>query len=405
MTNLNPVSYTYLTLLSVSAPYKVDFLVACGFQSQEDSPNLLSRVDTGEQCLVLTAANENTNHLVKARRLLTKKAIDDLQMRAEELPKYKPPVRLTDARDHEDARSQMATSGQEFNPYKEHRFDGMSAALGESLGPDSNYVSPTEQQLQALQSQQKKLENSLHKPLLDRELSASLPTTVSSNVSAVASSAMRSEGPSDGSLLASQFSKREKERRQREEKGFTTKAMRDLERLKKQKVYSHAQLRIQFSDGSALEAKFLPKEKIEAVKSVIKSALLIPDLDFDLYVAPPRRKLMGSSSLQAEGLVPAAKVFLSWKTDSAPPRGAPVGTFLKPELFRNGNAPTYPSAKALTQEQEELRAAKKSKPGVNVSKSSKEDDLVRRIMGQGGGLGKPRGGGTAGGGKPKWFKK
>lgn len=388
----------------------VDFLIACGFEVQAAPPALLSaKMDTGDdECLVLV--NEETSHLIKARRLLMTKAIQELNMSAEDLPKYKPPPRLTEAGDHAAGRTPAANSN-EFDPYKGQRYDAMSAAVGKSMGPDGNYVSPTEQQLEKLQSQQQKIESSMHnKPLLDREICASLPNTASSNSpAAVSATASNTSGQkSDGSLIASQFARQQQERRSRESQGFTTKAMRDLEMLKKKKIYSHAQLRIQFPDGTILEAKFLPKERISLVKKVIQEECLMraSAYDFDLYVAPPRRKLEEKETLEAQGLVPAAKVFLSWKGGAAPPKSAPVGTFLQSQLFREDAKPAYPSARALVDgEVQEPDAqqptAKKTKP----DKASREEEMVRRMMGQGGGLGGgAKKGGKPSSGKPKWFK-
>lgn len=364
-------------------------------------PPSLSHMDTGEKCLVLAEENEHTQHLVKARRLLTTKAIEELGLKADELPKYKPPTPLTNSVDP------TSTSALSFNPYKGHRYDAKSAAAGQNLGPDGDYISPTEQQLQALQSAQALLENSFHKPILDREVQASLPNSTLPFPEATDSTASDTTlgGPSDGSMLAKQLQKRELDRRQREEQGFTTKAMRDLEKLKKQKVYSHAQIRVQFSDGSVLEAKFLPKETIAVIKAVVMESLLMSNLDFDLYVAPPRRKLSETSTLEEQGLVPAAKIFLSWKVDSAPDKGSPVGSFLKPELFRSGGEPVYPTAKSVLPDENEKRTAKKSKAvDDGGSKPNREDELLRRMLGEGGLGGKPKSEQPSETGKPKWFK-
>jgi hypothetical protein len=361
-------------------------------------------MDLGEECLVLV--KEDTSHLVKARRLLMTKAIQDLNMRADDLPKYKPPPRLTDAGDHAAGRTPTISSG-EFDPYKGQRYDAMAAAVGKSIGPDDNYVSPTEQQLNALQSQQKKLESSLHsKPLLDREICASLPNTAPA-AAAASDTGGSTNTQSDGSMIASQFARQQQERRSKENQGFTTKAMRDLELLKKRKVYSHAQLRIQFPDGTVLEAKFLPKERFSVVKKVLREECFMDSShDFDLYVSPPRRKLDEKKTLEAEGLVPASKVFLSWKADACPPKTAPIGTFLKSSLFREDAKPTYPSARALVdgdkapRSEDQQPTAKKTKS----DKSSREQEMIARMMGKGGGLG----GGSSkkgdSGGKPKWFK-
>lgn len=364
-------------------------------------PPPLSHQVAGEECLILAKENEHTQHLVKARRLLMTKAIEELGLKADELPKYKPPPRLTVAE------APSGTSENGFNPYKGHRYDAKSAAAGKKMGPDDDYISPTEQQLQALQAAQALLENSFHKPILDREVLASLPNSTPAHAATDSTaSESTSGGPSDGAMLAKQFQQRDQERRQREEQGFTTKAMRDLEKLKKQKVYSHAQIRVQFSDGSALEAKFLPKEPISVIKAVVKESLVLASSDFDLYVAPPRRKLNEAMTLEEQGLVPAAKIFLSWKVDCAPEKGSPVGSFLKPELFRPGGEPAYPSAKSVVPAEGDARTAKKSK-GVDdgVSKPDREDELLRRMLGKGGLGGKPKTVKPSDSGKPKWFNR
>ena len=56
-----------------------------------------------------------------------------------------------------------------------------------------------------------------------------------------------------GSMIAAQFQKQQEQRKQREEGGFTTKTMRELEKLKKQKVYSFCTLVLQFADGTVLQ--------------------------------------------------------------------------------------------------------------------------------------------------------
>merc|ERR1712238_496303 len=47
--------------------------------------------------------------------------------------------------------------------------------------------------------------------------------------------------------------------------GFTTKAMRDLETMKKRKVYSHTQLAITFPDGIVVKANFHTNERVGVV--------------------------------------------------------------------------------------------------------------------------------------------
>lgn len=394
-------------MLAVGCPnplgYSVDVLVACGFELQKAPPRLLSQAPSGEEVLQLSAEKESTSFLVKARRLIMTSAINDLGMTADDLPKYKPPARLTDPGDHAVGRNKPSISSGEFNPYQGQRFDAKSAAVGKNLGPDANYVSSTEKQLKQLQSQQAKLEESLHQPLADRELSASLPNSSAPAIVSVTSENSATRGPSDGSLLMRQAKKKADERKRTEEGGFTTKAMRDLQQMKKQKVYSHAQLRIQFPDGSSLEAKFLPKEKIQVVREVIHSCFVPDNLDFDLYVAPPRRKLQLSNTLHDEGLVPAAKVFVSWAVQGGPSKNAPVGSFLKQNLFSGQASQAYPSSEAVIQQRKKPPPGTASNP-KEAPKSSKEEDLLRRMMGNRGSVLGRQKKDDGKSGKPKWFK-
>ena len=398
--------FFFMCLTSVSYQPKVEILLASGFELNRAPPPLLSTSQSGEECMVLPPEKEDTSLLVKVRRMLVTCAVNQLGMKAEELPKFKQPPRLTDPGDHAVGRKKPPASSGEFNPYQGQRYDAKSAAVGRNLGPDGNYESTTEKQLQQLQTQQAKLEKSLHKPLADRELSAILP---GANKTVTATDSMDVDGPSDGSLLATRMKQMEQERRQREEGGFTTKAMRDLQQLKKQKVYSHVQLRIQFPDGSSLEAKFLPKETVATVKEVILSAFVMTAFDFELYVAPPRRQLEMGSTLESEGLVPAAKVFVSWKVNRAPTKAAPVGSFMKPELFRHQAGQAFPAAQSLLESKK--AAPKKKAASKEVKKSSREEDMLKRMMGGKGGLGGSNRRNTkkddkgSGGGKPKWFRR
>jgi len=367
----------------------VDYLLACGFVKQTTTPELLSKSD-GEECLVLTEQEESTSHLVKARRLLMQTAIQDLGMQSDDLPRYKPPPAAVSV-----SSSTATTTG--FNPYQPHRYN----ATGQPQQPAA-YESTTETRLRQLQSRQERLEAQLQgEALTDRELVALRPNQQAAALVSVSNPT--ASGPSDGALLAQRMQRLEQERKEREEGGFTTKAMRDLQNIKKAKVYSHAKLRVQFPDGSAIEAKFLPKETVESVKAVVNECFTVSSsLEFDLYVAPPRRKLDVTQTLQQEGLVPAAKCFVSWKG------GGPKNEFIKEELFQSeAAAPSFPTAKPVVQE-----AKKKEDSGNNNNKSeggtakkpSREDDLLRRMMGGSKGGGKAKKDSDSKTGKPKWFK-
>eukprot|EP00560_Eucampia_antarctica_P000395 CAMPEP_0197842500 /NCGR_PEP_ID=MMETSP1437-20131217/46774_1 /TAXON_ID=49252 ORGANISM="Eucampia antarctica, Strain CCMP1452" /NCGR_SAMPLE_ID=MMETSP1437 /ASSEMBLY_ACC=CAM_ASM_001096 /LENGTH=275 /DNA_ID=CAMNT_0043452383 /DNA_START=293 /DNA_END=1117 /DNA_ORIENTATION=- len=240
---------------------------------------------------------------------------------------------------------------------------------------------------------------------------------------------------SDASLIAIQMKQREEDRRKREDGGFTTKAMRDLERMKKMKVYSHVQLRIYFPDGSFLTAQFLPRETIDDVKSVIASCFLLElkrVLKFDLYASPPRRNLSGTQTLTEEGLVPAAKLYISWNNTSAPlPPSSSIGAFLKQELFQttnnnnnNNNNNTsnnhssnatatnsmlYPHAKPIVDETNNKQSKNKSTDNNNNTSSgnNRQDAMLRKMMGKKTSLlrrggDKKKADGSGGNAKPKW---
>jgi len=313
----------------------------------------------------------------------------------------------------------------EFNVYKTHSYNIQSAAVGapDPYNDASSAMSTTERRLQNLQSKKDKIEREMHSEIeIDRGLivyragSAPVPMERSSGAAAASGDG----GKSDGSLVAARMKRMEEERKKREEGGFTTKAMRDLERMKKAKVYSHAQIRVNFSDGTHLHAKFFPREKVSVVRSVIKSAFkpsLAQSLDFDIYVAPPRRLLNDTNTLEDEELVPAAKIHVSWKVGASPVGGA-AGCYLREELFSEGNnavaASSFPDAKHIVKEPK-ASANSKGKDGNGNGGGgapSKEELLMQRMLGKKAGLlggrksssnDSDKDGGKKSG-KPKWFK-
>jgi hypothetical protein len=90
----------------------------------------------------------------------------------------------------------------------------------------------------------------------DRALSITLPNTgASSSISAAAASAVASSSSAgvdddreDRALVAQRVAKQTAERRRAEEVPFQTRAMREVERLQKARVYSHALIRVQLPD-------------------------------------------------------------------------------------------------------------------------------------------------------------
>jgi hypothetical protein len=281
-----------------------------------------------------------------------------------------------------------------FDPYKPFAFNVQSAMAGApdptAILPDgSTGLSLTEQKLDQLKKKQMKIEQELFQScnLNDRNLIAyhSAPTgaivTVSSNLDTDATFLGSSKG--DASLIAGRLKRLEEERKKREEGGFTTSAMRQIDKLMKSKVYSHTQVRVDFPDGDWLSAKFLPHEKISTVKDTIRSVLIaaLSDVRFDLYVTAPKRLLNETSTLAEENLVPAAKIRVVWYESFHA-----VSSCIRPEFFRTDHGATlsYPDAVPIVEDGEKAIVPTENQTlesGSN-SQSSKEDELVRRMLGK-----------------------
>mmetsp|Transcript_5418 Transcript_5418/g.7189 ORF Transcript_5418/g.7189 Transcript_5418/m.7189 type:complete len:430 (+) Transcript_5418:97-1386(+) len=401
-------------LVSLLYPLVVEFLLACGFTYRPTVIPLLSKsTETPKpEFLELLPPNESTPTLLSARKALATTLLQELHVPSSEIPKMKtPPTKAAPAK----------RTNAEFDVFKTCSYNTQSAAVGANATTiGDGGLSTTERKLQTLQKKQERLEKKMQ-VLNERELVAwtpGMPEVVVSNGGSQSSAGESSGGKGDGALLAGRMKRMEEERKKREEGGFTTKAMRDLEKIKKQKVYTHTQLRINFPDGCSLYSKFLPSEKISTVKEVIISAFhenYQKILQYDLYVAPPRRLLDISKRLEEEGLVPAAKVFVSWKMNGAPPSNGDVGSYIRNELFpssavSSAAAVAFPGAKKIVEDDSNKSSAKKPSAGGDA-KISKEELLMQRMLGKkpkglfGKSTGSAKGSSSGGGGgKPKWFK-
>ncbi|KAL7540700.1 hypothetical protein ACHAWF_006759 [Thalassiosira exigua] len=406
-----------------------DFLYSIGFSPTY--PSILGGMSAGNarpETLELT--NESRETLLRGRKALIQSAVRDLGTEEDDFPPLPktleslptstlaaPPAPAPESRHN----SRGPTSG--FNVYKTHSHNIQSAAVGapDPYSDAASTMSTTERQLQQLQSKKDKMEREMHSKIeTDRGLVAfragSGPTSMGASTTAASSGG----GKSDSSLVAARMKRMEEERKKREE-GFAEDEKSEGDSVLLSfptvtpclssnnlltclliQVYSHAQIRVNFPDGTHLHAKFLPREKVAALRSVIESAFedsLSPSLEFDLYVAPPRRLLIDTNTLEEEELVPAAKIHVSWKVGAAPVGGT-AGCFVRPELFAGGNAGTsaFPDAKPVLKEK---KAPEKSKG---------EDLLMQRMLGKNVGLGRKSSSSDGGGnaqkksGKPKWFK-
>lgn len=361
----------------------IEFLEACGFQKQTE-PQLSSgfrglgeeaAATKGDDHLVLLPQREATKHLVLARRLLSTRAVQDLGLKPEELPVYRdppPPINLDPPVSH----SKSATTADSFNPYVGHRHDGLSAAVGESLGPPSNYVSSTETELQRLKQQRDKL-TAKQPSTLDPSWKAFRPNEAVVLESSKSSTAKQL---SDSALVSARLQRQQAAAQQRQQ--FTTKAMRDLAAIKNSKVYSTTQLTIQFPDGHKLLGQFLPSSTIQHVIDSLVQQLAASSSfqNLSLYITPPRRDLDPAHTLQHEGLVPAAKVFVKSNKGS-------TALSIRPELFgRHGQQAAFPTGMSIvpTASNQKEQDDNKKRPAATSApkRESREDAMLRKMLGK-----------------------
>ncbi|KAH8056790.1 hypothetical protein JL721_9909 [Aureococcus anophagefferens] len=103
-------------------------------------------------------------------------------------------------------------------------------------------------------------------------------------------------------------------------RGDSNLAMRDVAALEKLRVYDVAAIKVQFPDRTVMGARFHPREPVAAVYAAVRGVLALGAPDFALFVSPPKRDLPQAGGTLADlGLVPAAKVFVSWASPATGP--------------------------------------------------------------------------------------
>jgi len=427
-------------------------------------------------------------HLHQVRGILAQVLKDDLNMSPNDIPVLKMGSNNGGSTAVKKSAALKPAPLPSFDPFKSHSYNTQAAAVGanpNAIIPDDATMSnsgsrksTTERKLELMQEKQKSLEDQLqpskYLTLDERNIVAYLPgqvgpivslngTGAGDTVTVTATATGTKSTKGDGSLIANQIKRKMEERKKREEGGFSTKAMRDLEQMKKTKVYSHAQLRIYFPDGTRIEGKFLPNECIATVKNVVASTfvqsasssslLASSSLEaayasclhpFDLYLSPPRRILAEDKSLKQEGLVPAAKIHVSWKNSTSASSSSTISmsTLIQSCFFpasSNGNhVSSFPESKNAVDNNKKrgnvgnmatAATSKGNESSSEVDKAAREEELMQKMLGKrkglgfglGGKLGKNKskgssnnstsgaGGGdkkssSSSGGKPKWFK-
>ena len=179
---------------------------------------------------------ENKNVLLMGREALILSAQRDFGMEEDELPKMPvtPAVVVSAPSTAAAAATTARPTSQGFDIYKGHSINIQAQQMGAPDPYADKSISTTERQLQNLEAKKKNLEKQLQSTVeVDRYLVAYLPGDGPVGIS---SSGAVTETKGDSSLVAARMKRMEEERKKREEGGFTTKAMRDLERMKKAKV-------------------------------------------------------------------------------------------------------------------------------------------------------------------------
>lgn len=372
----------------------IEFLFSIGFEEKSppsadgfDFDRSSNRIETKPEVITMSPDREDSAVLIKIRNeisvILRKELMVDEKM-------IQPMPRVAES----NSSSTTVQSNQLFDPFKSSSFNVQAATVGapnpNSIVPDgSSAKSTTEKKLDILKQKQIQLEQTFQS-LQDRNIVAYLPGDTGPIVTVTSTDDVIFDSKGDGALIASQLKKRMEDKR-KDDNGFTTKAMRDLEKMKKQKVYSHSQLKIFFPDGSRIEAKFLPNETIAAVRNVVKSTFLIQhqtNFDFDLYVSPPRKILLESKTLREEGLVPAAKLHISWKTgfDKSPVSGSSPGSFIERHFFITSSESldiAFPSSVSIGGED---IVNTKLPDSNNSDVTAREEEIMQRMLGKRKGL-------------------
>ncbi|TMW63331.1 hypothetical protein Poli38472_002272 [Pythium oligandrum] len=280
----------------------IEFLVSVGFE-----------LDPETQMLVLTTVTDAVkSSLQNGLRLLNNEA-DDLNIDDGERPKVVVPMPVDAS----------------FDPFKPQ----ITRMQMQPRGP-----SATEVLVDTLKAKQEEILEKAEKP--PRNTKATLPGQVTAIPSAVVAAAadVETDQPTDAGLVIASM----KARRVEMEKAnnFRTQAMRELDELKRKRVFQTALIRVQFPDRVTLQAAFHPTETVADVISHVRECLDSEQSQrgFYLYVSPPLQKLAPEKTLSELSLVPAAHTYLSWTDEFPTPASAFSGWYLRSDLITSERA-------------------------------------------------------------------
>jgi hypothetical protein len=239
----------------------IEFLYSVGFAPRYPAFAAVGEAGTPET-LELTPANEIRETLLRGRDVLARSAVRDLGMDGDDLPpppefpsSLFPPIVAPPSGDPPGSdfprgpptsstttttTTTTTSSSPGFDVYKTHSYNVQSAAAGAPDPYSDRAMSTTERQLRDLQSRKDRMEREMQSTIgADRGVvayRAGEAAPIATAACGDGGDGGGGGGKSDSSLLAARMKRIEDERRKREEGGFTTRAMRDLESMKKAKV-------------------------------------------------------------------------------------------------------------------------------------------------------------------------
>jgi len=232
----------------------IEFLYSVGFAPRYPAFAAVGEAGTPET-LELTPANEIRETLLRGRVVLARSAVRDLGMDGDDLPPppLSPPIVAPPSGDPPGSdfprgsptssattTTTTTSSSPGFDVYKTNSYNVQSAAAGAPDPYSDRAMSTTERQLRDLQSRKDRMEREMQSTIgADRGVvayRAGEAAPIATAACGDGGDGGGGGGKSDSSLLAARMKRIEDERRKREEGGFTTRAMRDLEWMKKAKV-------------------------------------------------------------------------------------------------------------------------------------------------------------------------
>lgn len=362
----NPCEKKYKSLrLSNDTFYKrvgryksaVLFLQAAGFKLIS-KPVMIIGSNKTDDSLEYPSDPEASEHLRSAYEKLCKFSSDDLNLPSSDIlallskaqveEKIKNALAENEAAKASAVTATAASEASSFDPFQSDVFRVVPQPR-----PGGTMLSPTEEKVEILKRTQEKLIEQAGIP--ERKLTVFMPTGsfnpkkfdasdsyTNSSASSASSSSMDDDAPSsDLTLLKESAAQRRKKMENSEV--FRTKAMRELEELKRTKVFTHVVIRVQLPDRCIIQAYFSSQEKTSQIYEVVKSCLAVPpgSGSFYLYSSPPYQVIDPEKTLHNCGLYPSALIYLGWKEEPSKP-------WVKEELLaKDGAISAIPEVKSV----------------------------------------------------------